>query len=366
MYYENKKDKPYGIALILLMLIVIIVLLLSLVKRVENNYLSLTDSKSLETTGTDTTVSDFSPQNLAKNAGYSVVGVSKLNEKNTSIFVENSEEKLGMGSGIILSSNGLILSNYETTGGEGETCFVTLKNGVIYPADVKWANYDLDISIIKISAENLLFLTSGDSNNVEIGDKFYILSNSTGYEFNETFNEVLISKTETTLKISNEDKTTYAEDVIKINLDILPIYNGGAILNENGEVFGIASSKLNSIIPINRVKNIINKLKEDENYKEAYLGIHGFDNNVLKYLVSDYSLKIGIYVEKIDEQSPVNGEVLLGDIITKIDDYELSTFQELSEYLYLKSPKDKVNLTIIRGTKEINIEAILKENPRLL
>ena len=366
MYYETKKDKPYGIMLILMMLVVIILILISLMKRVENNYFSLSDSKNLEPTGTDTIVTDFSPQDLAKNAGYSVVGISKLNEKNTSVFVENSEEKLGIGSGIILTSNGFILSNYSTTGGEGETCFVTLKNGNIYPADVKWANYDLDISIIKISAENLLFLASGDSNNIEIGDKFYILSNSTGYEFNETFNEILISKTETTLKIPEENNIVYAEDVIKINLDILPIYNGGAILNENGEVFGIASSKLNSIIPINRVKNIINRLKEDENYKEPYLGIYGFDNNSLKYLVPDYNLKIGIYVEKIDEQSLLNDQILTGDIITKIDDYELSSFQELSEYLYLKSPKEKVKLKFIRGTKEMELETELIERPRLL
>ena len=364
MYYETKKSKPYGILLILLLLMAIIIILLSLVKRIENNFLMF--SEKSEETGTDTVLTEFSSKDLAKNAGFSVVGISKLNEKNTSVFVENSEEKLGIGSGIILTSNGYIFSNYETTGGEGETCFVTLKNGNIYPADVKWADSNLDISIIKISTENLLFLPTGDSNNIEIGDKFYILSNSTGYEFNENFNEILVSKVKTTLKIVNEEKTTYCEDIIKINLDILPEYNGGAILNEKGEVFGIASSKLNSVIPINRIKNIIEKLKESDDFEEAYLGVYGFDNNVLKYLVPDYNFKLGVYVEKIEENSPVYEKVLEGDIITKIDDYELSSFQELSEYLYKKSPQDKVNLTVIRGTKEINLEVILKEKPRPL
>lgn len=273
---------------------------------------------------------------------------------------------MGIGSGIILTSNGYILSNYSTTGEEGSTCYVTMKNGNIYPADVKWSDSNLDISIIKISAENLLFLPTGDSNNVEIGDKFYILSNSTGYEFNENFNEILISKARTTLKIVEDEKTTYSEDVMKINLEILPINNGGAILNEKGEVFGIASSKLNSVIPINRIKNIINRFKDNNEFKEAYLGIYGFDNNVLKYIAPDYSFKLGIYVEKIEENSPVFENILEGDIITKIDDYELSTFQELSEYLYTKSPNDKIKLKIIRGTKEIDIEVKLKERPRSL
>lgn len=363
MYYETKKSKPFGMVLILTLLAIIIVILIMFMRKIENNYLSV--SKFSETTETDNVISNFSLKDLAKNSSYSVVGVSKMNEKNTSVFVQNSEEQLGIGSGIIITSNGYILSNYETTGGEGETCFVTLKSGSIYPADVKWSDPNLDISIIKIAAENLLFLTMGDSNNIEIGDEFYILSNSTGYEFNENFNKLLISKARTTLKIIEDEITNYSEDVVKVNLNILPLYNGGAVLNENGELFGIASTKLDSVIPINRIKNIINSLKENENFKEAYLGVHGFDNNFLKYLIPDYSLKLGIYVEKIDENSPVYDKVFPEDIITKIDDYELSTFQELSEYLYSKSPKDKVTLTIIRGTKEMTLDVTLKEKPRL-
>ena len=120
------------------------------------------------------------------------------------------------------------------------------------------------------------------------------------------------------------------------------------------------SSKLNSVIPINRIKPILERLKEDKAFKEAYLGIYGFDNNVLKYLNPDYSLGIGVYIEKISEDSPVYNEIQVGDIITKIDDYELSKMQELSEYLYTKNPKDKVVLNVIRGTKEFEVECKLK------
>lgn len=289
-------------------------------------------------------------------------GVSKLNQKSTSVFVDNSEEKLGIGSGIILTSNGFILSNYETTGLKGETCFVTLKNGSIYPAEVKWVDENLDISIIKISIENLLCLQMGDSNNIEIGDRLYLLSNSIGYDLNENLIETIISKAKTTLKIVNDTKIIYAEDIIKISNDILKEYNGGAILNKNGELLGIASNKLNSVVPINRIKNILNRLKEDENFEEPYLGIYGFDNNVLKYLIDDYNLKLGIYVEKVEEDSPAFEKVFQGDIITKIDDYELSSFEELIEYLYLKNPQEIVNLTILRGIKQININIILKKS----
>ena len=86
-----------------------------------------------------------------------------------------------------------------------------------------------------------------------------------------------------------------------------------------------------------------------------------FDNNVLKYIDSTYQTNIGVYIEKIEEDSPVYEEILSGDIITKIDDFELSSMQELSEYLYTKNPGDKVKLNVIRGTKTLEVECELKK-----
>ena len=90
------------------------------------------ESKSDETeevleTGTDAISNDFSIEDLMKNAIYSVVGVSKLNEHNTSIFVENSEEKLGIGSGIILTSNGYILTTLSVSGNIRRYCLCDFK-----------------------------------------------------------------------------------------------------------------------------------------------------------------------------------------------------------------------------------------------
>lgn len=364
MYYEKTKNNSLSMIIIILFLIVIIFILVNMFEKIENN--SKPNTEEIELTGTNPIAEDFNLQDLLKNTSYSIVGVSKLNEKNTSLFVENSEEKLGLGTGIILSSNGFILSNYEITGGEGETCFVTLKNGNIYPAEVKWGDKSLDISIIKISAENLLEMKLGDSNILSIGDELFILSNPTGFESNEIISDILVSKVNSTFKIVHENETIYVEDIIKINSEIGYEKNGGAVINKNGEVLGIASSKNNSIIPINRIKNILEKLKQNEKYNQPYLGIHGFDNNVLKYLIPEYPLKIGIYVDNVEENSSASGQVFVGDVITKIDDYELSNYEELSEYLSLKLPRDRISLTIIRGgKKEIVVNLILKEEPRL-
>ena len=80
----------------------------------------------------------------------------------------------------------------------------------------------------------------------------------------------------------------------------------------------------------------------------------------MKYLNLDYNSNIGIYVEKVSENSPADKEILSGDIVTMIDDYELSSMQELSEYLYTKNVGDTVKLQGIRGTKQFEVECILK------
>ena len=86
-----------------------------LINEIESESKSSEIEETLET-GTDAILNDFSIEDLMKNAIYSVVGISKLNEATTSIFVQDSEEKLGMGSGIILTSNGYILTNQSISG----------------------------------------------------------------------------------------------------------------------------------------------------------------------------------------------------------------------------------------------------------
>jgi len=224
-----------------------------------------------------------------------------------------------------------------------------------------WTNKELDIAIIKIASENLLSLSLGNSDKVSIGEEIYMVSNPTGYSFKEELSVGVISSTKNTIKTIENENVYYAEDIMQVNFGIEVSKSGSPILNKNGEVLGIVSSKLNCVIPINRIKNILNRFKEDGEFNEAYLGLYGFDNDALQYLNLDYISSIGIYVENIVNDSPVYGEIQEGDIITKIDDFELSSMQELSNYIYTKNPGDGVKLYIIRGTKPIEIECKLSK-----
>ena len=112
-----------------------------------------------------------------------VVGISKLKNTGSSIFSSNSENDLGLGTGVIVSSDGYILSNEHVTGAKYSKCYVTLENGNTYDGTVMWSDSSIDLSITKINAKNLEAVTLGNSEDVRVGESVYAIGNPIGYEF---------------------------------------------------------------------------------------------------------------------------------------------------------------------------------------
>ena len=107
-----------------------------------------------------------------------VVGISKLKDPGSSILSKSTESELGLGTGIIVTDNGYILSNEHVTGAKYSKCYVTLENGNNYDGTVVWSDSDLDLSIIKINAKNLEYANLGDSNNIRVGEAVYTIRKS--------------------------------------------------------------------------------------------------------------------------------------------------------------------------------------------
>ena len=104
-----------------------------------------------------------------------VVGISKLKSAGSSIFSKSSENELGLGTGVIVSSDGYIVSNEHVTGSKYSKCYITLENGKNYDGTVVWSDSDLDLSITKIDAKNLPYVNLGDSKNIRIGETVYAI-----------------------------------------------------------------------------------------------------------------------------------------------------------------------------------------------
>ena len=293
-----------------------------------------------------------------------VVGISKLKDTGSSIFSSSTENDLGLGTGIIVSNDGYILSNEHVTGSKYSKCYVTLENGNTYDGTVMWSDSNIDLSITKINAKNLEEVTLGNSQNTRIGETVYAIGNPIGYEFRRTVTSGIISAKNRTIKIEENDETSYMTDLIQTDATINPGNSGGPLITPNGEVIGINTVKITSAegigfaIPIDIVKPIIESFKETGNFQEAQIGIYAYDREVIPYLNKSLNFEKGIYVAQITKNGPAdNTELKEGDIITKIDNIELSTMNDLRKYIYTKKPKEEVTLSITRGKiqKEIKI-----------
>ncbi len=295
-----------------------------------------------------------------------VVGISKLKNAGNSILSKSTESELGLGTGMIVTEDGYILSNSHVTGEKYSKCYITLENGNNYDGTVVWSDLDLDLSITKINAKNLEYVQLGDSNQIRVGETVYAIGNPIGFEFRRTVTSGIVSAKNRTIKIEETDKSSYMTDLIQTDATINPGNSGGPLIYPNGEVLGINTVKISSAegigfaVPINIVKPIIESFKNTGNFEEASMGIYAYDKEVIPYLnhLNQTNFEKGIYVAQITKNSPADrSELKEGDIITSVDNIALHTMNDLRQYIYTKKPEEEVNLKITRGkiNKEIKI-----------
>lgn len=295
-----------------------------------------------------------------------VVGISKLKEPGNTILSKSTESELGLGTGVIVTGDGYIISNEHVTGSKYSKCYVTLENGTNYDGTVVWEDSNLDLAIIKINAKDLPYVNLGDSKDIRVGETVYAIGNPIGFEFRRTVTSGIISAKNRTIKIEEKDKQSYMTDLIQTDATINPGNSGGPLIYPNGDVIGINTIKITTAegigfaVPINIIKPIIDSLKQTGNFEEATIGIYAYDKEVTPYLSNNLINKFskGIYVAQITPNGPAdNSDLKEGDIITSIDNIELNTMNDLREYIYTKKPNDIVTLKITRG--KINKEIII-------
>ena len=231
-------------------------------------------------------------ESLIEEATKSIVGISRIKNNGSSIFTKNSADQLGLGTGIIVSENGYIVTNEHVSGEKYNTCYVTLENGKTYNATVLWSDSSLDLSIIKINMKSLSYATLGDSNNIKIGQSVYAIGNPIGFEFQRTVTSGIISAKDRTIKFEEDGQEIYMSDLIQTDAVINPGNSGGPLINTSGQVIGINTIKINSAdgmgfaVPINVIKPIIDKYIKNDNFEEATMGIFAYDKEVIPYITA--------------------------------------------------------------------------------
>ena len=291
----------------------------------------------------------------------SVVGITTVEIQNDMFWQREVE---GVGSGIIVDSNGYILTNSHVIGdGNAKKITVLFEDGTKKSGKVLWYDTALDLAIVKVDATGLNAAELGDSDNLEIGQLAVAIGNPLGLDFQRSVTSGIISGLHRTIQV---DEYNVIEDLIQTDAAINSGNSGGPLLNEKGQVIGINTAKIQTAeglgfsIPINVAKPIIEQVIKDGSYKIVYMGITGVE--VEKYeaqLGVNLNVDKGVIILEIDPSSPAKKAGLEnGDVLTKIDNQEVENMSQLKKILYKYNKGDKASLNIIRNGKSMNVDIV--------
>ena len=362
MYIYEKKGSALKV-IIYVTLVGIIVFLSTYIfylEKVEGENIS---NKYVSYSGKSNEVNTNNLQSTSILAGYndacnifeksirSIVGITAIELEANNLFDKNVSNSLNMGSGIIVSSKGYILTNQHVAGSQNDRVYVTLFDGSEYNGRTVWADMVLDLAIVKIDAPNLQVANLGNSDNLKLGESVYAIGNPLGLDFQRTITSGIVSALNRTIKVNDKTGAGYMENLIQTDASINPGNSGGALINANGEVIGVNTIKvaeaegIGFAIPINTVSAIIQSFENSGFFEEAYLGIFAYDNILLSYSNARTMLNQGILVANIDKFGPLtNSKIELGNILLSIDNISLNSMVELRKYLYTKNPGDVVTI----------------------
>lgn len=333
----------------------------------EQNYLDEAVARGLDSSGSGAVtlgLSSGSPsgvQAVAEALMPSVVGVRTV--ENVQGFWQNQQVE-GVGTGIIVSSDGLILTNQHVVSDNPSSLTVTLIDGSEHNAKVLFADATMDLAVIKIDATGLKAAKLGDSDVVAVGETAIAIGNPLGMDYQRSVTAGIVSAFGRSILIG---QMQIAENLIQTDAAINSGNSGGPLLNSRGEVIGINSYKLSNgegmgfAIPVNIVIPVIEQIKKTGSYSEVQLGVSLVDKELLNYYEnSGIKLDSGLYVYDIDPGSDAYAQGLRAqDIIKSLDGTEVNTIFGLKKELYALQPGDSVNLVVERNGSEFEMTAKL-------
>lgn len=316
--------------------------------------------------GTTTTASSTSKANstseIVKKTADSVVEISTESVV-TGSFAQQYVQQ-GAGSGVIISQDGYILTNNHVING-ANSVKVRLRDGTEYDATIIGSDSDNDIALLKVNATGLSPATFGDSNSLAVGDYVVAIGNPLG-ELGGTVTDGIISALARKVTIEDTQMT-----LLQTNAQVNPGNSGGGLFNANGELVGIVNAKQSATevegiafaIPINNVLDILSDLKEYGYVTgKVDLGIDftdiTSDETAFYYGVN----QTGCYVLSVDSGS--NAEkagVTRGDLVTKVNDTDVSTSEDITTALEKAEVGDTVTFTVSRRGTSKTISFVLEE-----
>lgn len=276
----------------------------------------------------------------------------------------------GSGSGVIIDKDGYIVTNNHVVA-NADKIEVILNDKRTYTAELIGTDPQTDLALLKIKEKNLPFLAYGNSDQVRVGEWCLAIGNP--FNLTSTITAGIISAKGRNINILENDPEHGMfpiESFIQTDAAVNPGNSGGALVSTNGDLIGINSAIASQngayigysfAIPVNIVKKVVSDLAEFGTVQRAFIGVSIRD--IDSKLAEEKSLKElkGIYVNGLTENgSAEEAGVHLGDVITKIEGFEVNNVSELQEQVSKYRPGDKVSVTLTRDNKEITLPLVLK------
>lgn len=307
----------------------------------------------------------------------SVVGI-KITYSVSSKYYNQTAKAEAEGSGVIISSDGYILTNNHVIATDTSTSQYLITEATAlnvylyndetpYEAKVIGTDEQSDLAVIKIDKKDLVAATLGNSDDLQVGEWCMAIGNPLGMTSSVTTGVISALNRE----LKDTDGKTY--NLIQTDTAINSGNSGGALVNSKGEVIGINTLKasgtgvegLGFAIPVNTTKSIYSDLITYNKVKRPYIGLYGSDvtEDIVKANPTA-KLVVGIYIRKLEDYSPAEKAGLrVGDVVVAIDEQKVSTMDELNKYKNEHQIGDTIKLTLNREGEERTVELTLGEQP---
>lgn len=312
---------------------------------------------------------------VAEKVGPSVVGIRTSYQSTNELF--GSQSDYGEGSGIIISSDGYILTNHHVVENALNDKTRTIKTGSHiqvylssridkpYKAEIKGYDSKTDLAVLKISENNLPAIEFGNSEKLKVGEPAIAFGNPGGLEYMGSLTTGVISGLNRTVQLDGGKKIRLIQTDAAIN----PGNSGGALVNIKGQLIGVNTIKmvatgfegLGFAIPVNDAKKIADELIQNTYISKPYLGIY-VDNSYTEEIAKANKMPMGVFVADVEILGAAQKAGIKAlDIITKFNNVTVKSYDQLEEEKNKFKPGDVVDVEIYRDGSRKTLKVTLGE-----
>ena len=364
----------------------LLVILISFFSGVLGSFTTLQLSQKQNTSPTNTTTVS---KTAVKNENSTTQAVDKVKDAVVSVITysansqnslfgsaetdtdTNTEQVSSEGSGVIYKKEGnfaYLVTNTHVISG-AKKVDIRLADGTKVPGEIVGSDTYSDIAVVKIAADKVTTVAEfGDSDQLTVGETAIAIGSPLGSEYANTVTQGIVSSLNRNVSLKSEDGQAISTKAIQTDTAINPGNSGGPLINIQGQVIGITSSKiatnggtsvegLGFAIPSNDAIKIIEQLEKNGKVTRPALGIQmvnlsNLSTTDLQKLKLPDNITSGVAVRSIQPNMPANGHLEKYDVITKVDGNPIASATELQNALYSHSVGDEMTITYYRNGKE--------------